>query len=90
MYYVELTFPGQFWGEMTKLQALRTVILDVGVDYGASCNWDVSNDWSHTDLTKDDAVKTQYIPVYSSGQLIYGKQPPCAGQGQQEVVRVVL
>ncbi len=89
-YYVEMAFPGEFWGEMTQLQAPRTVILDVGVDYAQSCSWDISNDWSHKDLTKDSSVKTQYIPVYSEGKLIFGKQPPCAGEGQQEVVRIVL
>jgi hypothetical protein len=88
-YYVELSWEGyEFWGEMVKLHAPPTLILQLGVTNGQGCVWDASNDWSHTNLNSTSS-KTQYVPVYSSGELIFGKQPPCQGKGQQEVVQII-
>ena len=88
-YYVELSWEGyEFWGEMVKLHGPPTVILQLGVTNGQGCVWDPKNDWSHTDLTTT-STKTEYIPVYSQGNLIFGKAPPCQGQPKTEVVRVI-
>jgi hypothetical protein len=88
-YYVELSWEGyEFWGEMVQLHAPPTVILQLGVTNGQGCVWDPSNDWSHKNLNAT-STKTPYIPVYSSGELIFGKQPPCQGKPAQEVVPLV-
>ena len=88
-YYVELSWEGyEFWGEMVQLHAPPTVILQLGVTNGQGCVWDPSNDWSHTNLN-ETSTKTEYIPVYSSGNLIFGKQPPCQGKPKIEVVRII-
>jgi hypothetical protein len=73
---------------MVKLHGPPTVILQLGVTNGQGCVWDPKNDWSHTDLTKT-STKTEYIPVYSKGELIFGKAPPCQGKPKTEVVRII-
>ena len=85
MYYVDLSYEGyQFWGEIVALTAPRTTIIEVGVPNAAGCTFDPLNDWSFQQLSTDQAVKTQYITVYSQGELIFGEEPPC--NGEPEVV----
>lgn len=80
-YYVEMGLEGyKHWGRIVKLKAPRTVMLDIGVDYGPSCIWDPANDWSYEGLVKgnvNDAPRTPHIAVYSEGLLAWGQEPPC-------------
>jgi hypothetical protein len=82
-YYVEMGFEGyQFWGRIVQLKAPRTFQLDIGVNNGAGCTWDASNDWSYSGLVAapadgSDPPRTPHIPVYSAGLRAFGEEPPC-------------
>lgn len=81
MYYLEMGFEGyQFWGRIVQLKAPRTFQLDFGVNNGASCTWDASNDWSYQGLAaapaSGDPPKTRHITVYSGTHLVFGDEPP--------------
>jgi len=82
-YYLELGFEGyEFWGRIVQLKAPRTFMIDIGVNNGAGCTWDSSNDWSYASLKAApgggvDPPKTPRIPVYSSGVFAWGEEPPC-------------
>jgi hypothetical protein len=80
-YYVEMGFEGyQFWGRIVQLKAPRTFQLDIGVNNGASCTWDASNDWSYSGLptppSSGDPPKSRHITVYSGAYLVFGDEPP--------------
>ncbi|HET9956780.1 MAG TPA: glycoside hydrolase family 9 protein [Polyangiaceae bacterium] len=87
VYYFEFDYTGsQFWGLIPVIGAPRDVLLDYGVAYNPGCPWNPENDWSIQYLKKggvDDVVKTPYVTVYSNGQLIWGKEPPCMGGGKE-------
>jgi hypothetical protein len=72
----------QFWGRIVQLKAPRTFMIDIGVNNGAGCTWDPSNDWSYASLQAApaggaDPPKTPRIPVYSGGVFAWGEEPPC-------------
>jgi hypothetical protein len=81
-YYIDIGFEGyQFWGRIVQLKAPRTFMLDIGVNNGAGCTWDPSNDWSYAGLVAAPAAgvdppKTPHIPVYSAGVFAWGQEPP--------------
>jgi len=81
-YYIDLGFEGyQFWGRIVQLKAPRTLMIDLGVNNGAGCTWDPSNDWSYADLQAapadgSDPPRTPHITVYSDGKLAFGEEPP--------------
>jgi hypothetical protein len=57
-------------------------MIDIGVNNGAGCTWDPSNDWSYASLQAApaggaDPPKTPRIPVYSGGVFAWGEEPPC-------------
>jgi endoglucanase len=82
MYYLDMGFEGyQFWGRIVQLKAPRTFQLDLGVNNGAGCTWDSSNDWSYTGLQAapsdgSDPPKSRHILVYSNGKRVFGDEPP--------------
>jgi hypothetical protein len=56
-------------------------MIDIGVNNGAGCTWDPSNDWSYSTLAPApaggaDPPKTPHIPVYSAGVFAWGQEPP--------------
>ncbi len=77
-YYVDFT-----WNDYNIANSGKKYQFTIGLYYGDK--WDPSNDWSYQDLTvytQDDAffgtgneVKTDYICVYSDGELIGGIEP---------------
>jgi hypothetical protein len=81
-YYIELGFETyMFWGRIVQLRAPRTFMIDIGVNNGAGCTWDPSNDWSYASLKAApaggaDPPKTPRIPVYSDGVFAWGEEPP--------------
>jgi hypothetical protein len=81
-YYLEMGFEGyQFWGRIVQLKAPRTFQLDLGVNNGAGCTWDASNDWSYQGLAGapsdgSDPPKSRHITVYSGTKLVFGDEPP--------------
>ena len=81
-YYIEMGFEGySFWGRIVQLKAPRTFMIDIGVNNGAGCTWDPSNDWSYSSLAAApgggaDPPKTPHIPVYSAGVFAWGQEPP--------------
>jgi hypothetical protein len=86
-FYFEMGFEGyKFWGEIVKLKAPRTFILDVGVGYGPGCTWTPSNDWSYDALSSGDAQLSPHVPVYSGGKLVWGEEPVCNEEAKREVV----
>lgn len=84
VYYFEFDYTGaQFWGLIPVIGAPRDLLLDYGVQYNPGCPWNPANDWSLQYLEvggTDEVVKTPYITVYSSGELIWGEEPPCMGE----------
>jgi hypothetical protein len=82
-YYFEFDYTGdKFWGLIPAIGGPRDLLLDYGLEYGASCPWDASNDWSMQSLElggTEEVVKTPNITVYSRGELIWGNEPPCNG-----------
>lgn len=84
VYYFEFDYTGsKFWGLIPAIGAPRDLLFDYGVEYGAECAWDASNDWSIQYLKpggSEEVVKTPYITVYSKGALIWGEEPPCMGE----------
>jgi hypothetical protein len=71
VYYAEFDWTGyHIWGTRDLEFGLNAAI---GPNY--LFYWNASNDWSRTGLTATKAA-TQYIPVYLSGKLIYGQEPP--------------
>ena len=81
-YYIEMGFEGyEFWGRIVQLKAPRTFMIDIGVNNGAGCTWDPTNDWSYASLKAApgggaDPPKTPRIPVYSAGVFAWGEEPP--------------
>jgi endoglucanase len=71
VYYVEFDWTGyHIWGTRDLEFGLNAAI---GPNY--QFYWNASNDWSRQGLTATRAT-TQYIPVYLSGKLVYGQEPP--------------
>jgi endoglucanase len=71
VYYVEFNWTGyHIWGTRDLEFGLNAAI---GPNY--LFYWNASNDWSRQGLTATLAT-TQYIPVYLSGKLVYGQEPP--------------
>lgn len=84
VYYFEFDYTGsRFWGLIPAIGAPRDLLLEYGVEHNPGCVWDPSNDWSIQFLEQgatEDVVKTPYVTVYSSGDLIWGEEPPCMGE----------
>jgi len=82
-YYFEFDYTGdKFWGLIPAIGGPRDLLLDYGLEYGASCAWDPANDWSMQTLkpgATEEVEKTPYVTVYSNGDLIWGVEPPCNG-----------
>jgi hypothetical protein len=86
-FYYEMGFEGyKFWGEMVKLKAPRTFILDIGVGYGPGCAWTPANDWSYDALSTGDPQLSPHVPVYSGGQLVWGEEPVCNQEAKRPVI----
>lgn len=75
IYYVEVTFPdGRAFMPISEGQHQCEILLAlVYPNYGKG--WDAANDYSAQGLGGTENEKTQYIPVYENGQLIYGVEP---------------
>jgi endoglucanase len=82
-YYFEFDYTGdKFWGLIPAIGGPRDLLLDYGLEYGATCPWDAGNDWSTQSLETggtEQVTKTPYVTVYSNGNLIWGTEPPCNG-----------
>lgn len=76
IYYIEVAYPN---GEAALpisegRHQCETILALVFPGYGTG--WDAKNDYSNGDiLGSEDAVKTDKIPVYLNGNLIYGVEP---------------
>ncbi|MCD7890693.1 MAG: dockerin type I repeat-containing protein [Ruminococcus sp.] len=76
IYYIEITYPdGRAALPISEGRHQYELMLAlVFPDYGSG--WDASNDYSNTELLDtEDAVITEYIPVYIDGVLYYGTEP---------------
>lgn len=76
IYYIEITYPdGRAALPISEgRHQCKLMLALVFPDYGSG--WDASNDYSNTELLDtEDAVITEYIPVYIDGVLYYGTEP---------------
>lgn len=75
IYYVEITFPdGRAVLPVSEgVQQCEILLAMVCPDYGKG--WDESNDFSAKGLPGEGNTKTEYIPVYENGTLIFGTEP---------------
>ena len=75
IYYIEVTFPdGRAVLPVSEgVQQCEILLAIVCPDYGKG--WDESNDYSAKGLPGEGNIKTEYIPVYENGQLIFGTEP---------------
>ncbi|MCQ2417918.1 MAG: glycoside hydrolase family 9 protein [Oscillospiraceae bacterium] len=75
IYYVEVTFPdGRAVLPVSEgAQQCEVLLALVCPEYGSY--WDETNDYSMKGLGSKDCVKTEYIPVYENGVLIFGTEP---------------
>ena len=71
IYYIELDWSG------IKLHGQRDIhfALVATQDSQFKAHWDVSNDWSRQGLKPKENLKTEYIPVYSGDELVWGSEP---------------
>ena len=82
LYYVEITFPdGRAMLPISEgRQQCEILLALVYPDYGSG--WDASNDYSAQGIGSEANKKTEYVPVFENGTLIYGKTPDGAvGKG---------
>jgi hypothetical protein len=71
VYYVEASWKGiPFWGKREIQFGLIA-----GQDANWKENWDPSNDYSHTGISSSALADTDLVPVYRSGELVYGEEP---------------
>jgi len=73
IYYVEIDFSGTKIYPGGQSSYKKEVQFRISAPDGSS--WNSDNDFSYTGLTTGTPVKTEYIPVYEKGKLIYGKEP---------------
>lgn len=75
IYYVEVTFPdGRAILPVSEgAQQCEILLAIVCPDYGKG--WDAANDYSAKGLPGEGGTKTENIPVYENGTLIFGTEP---------------
>jgi hypothetical protein len=76
IYYIEVTYPdGRAALPISEgCHQCELMLALVFPNYGSG--WDAENDFSNTEiLGAEDAMMTQYIPVYVNGELYYGIEP---------------
>lgn len=75
IYYVEVTFPdGRAILPVSEgAQQCEILLAIVCPDYGKG--WDAANDYSAKGLPGGGGTKTENIPVYENGTLIFGTEP---------------
>lgn len=75
IYYVEVTFPdGRAILPVSEgAQQCEILLAIVCPDYGKG--WDATNDYSAKGLPGEGGTKTENIPVYENGTLIFGTEP---------------
>lgn len=75
IYYIEVTFPdGRVALPISEGQHQCEILLAIVYpNYGSG--WDASNDYSAEGLNDDKNIKTNKIPVYENGTLIFGVEP---------------
>ncbi len=71
IYYYEFDWSGyDIWG-----RRMLQFALTMATPSPSGQEWDPKDDWSYQNLTSTQKV-TSYIPVYLSGKLAYGEEPP--------------
>lgn len=73
IYYVEIDFSGTKIYPGGQSSYKKEVQFRLTAPEGSQ--WNSNNDFSFNGLTTGSPVKTEYIPVYEKGKLIYGKEP---------------
>jgi PKD repeat protein len=88
IYYVEVSFPGVkiYPGgqEHTRKEAQLRIALPGNAPASA---WNPANDWSYQGLTSSELKKTENVPIYNAGVLLYGKLPDGGGTNNPPVAR---
>lgn len=69
-YYIEIDWYGYDIYATREVQF--AIIVEQDADYNS--NWNPTNDWSRKGITETYA-KTQYVPVYLDGVLVWGQEP---------------
>jgi len=73
-YYVEVSFEGVLLYPGGASVFSKDTQLRIGLATG-QVGWDSSSDWSYRGLDRGTPASTPYIPVYDSGNLLYGSEP---------------